>query len=293
LREIGKILAYAGAVVFFGALLAPPLYWAGRWAASFIPFLEGMPFSRFFDRAVLIVALALLWPFLRWIGVRRWTELEIEPNPRGVRDLALGAALSITGLWIVAGSAWAAGSFRLKSVHLDNVGLALLTGIFVALIEETFFRGALFGVLRRTLSWQRALAFLSVFFAVLHFIKPHKSARKLDDIGWLSGFEILPYSFYRFANPKLLLLGLVTLVIFGWILGYVVVRTRSLWMAMGLHGGWVFALRSFDSATKRVGPGSVWLGSDLTIGVIPVVLLLGTLGGLWYLLRDRRAGGVP
>jgi membrane protease YdiL (CAAX protease family) len=287
-REIGKILAYAAAVVLLGCLFAPPLYWAGRWAESFIPALEGIRFSRYFNRAVLIVALLLLWPFLRWIGVRRWTELELEPNPRRFRDLGVGAALAVSGLWAVAGAAAALGAFRVKSPSAADLLLALATGVAVALIEETFFRGALFGVLRKSLSWPRALAFLSVFFAILHFIKPHRAARKLEDISWLSGFEILPYAFYRFREPELVLLGLVTLVIFGWILGYAVVRTRSLYLAMGLHGGWVFALKSFDSMSRRVGKGSLWLGSDLTIGVIPVVLLLGSLGVLWYVLRDRR-----
>jgi uncharacterized protein len=287
LREIGKILAYAAAVIVLGALAAPLLYWGGRAAADVIPELGRVPFARYFNRAIMIVAVALLWPFLRWIGVRRWTELELEANPHRWRDLGIGAGLATVGLWSVALVAAGFGLFTLHAPAPAKVLGSLATGVAVALFEETFFRGALFGVLRRNLTWQRALAFLSVLFAILHFIKPHRAAREVTDVGWLSGFDMLPYAFWRFSQPELVLFGFVTLVIFGWILGWVVVRTRSLYMSIGLHGGWVFALRSFDDVSRRAADGGIWLGSDMTTGVVPVALLIATGLLLARLLRAR------
>ena len=275
-----------------GALLAPPLYWAGMALAraEWVPQLAAFPFARYFNRAVLVVALAGLWPFLRWLGVRRLTDLGLRPNPRRWRDLGTGVAVAVVGLGSAAALLLLTGAATLDAeVSLGRVAGALLTGAVVALIEETFFRGALFGALRRELAWPVALGFLSLLFGVVHFIKPDRAARQITDVGWLSGFEVLPHAFTRFAEPRLVALGLVTLVIFGWILGWVVVRTESLAMSIGLHGGWVFALRAFRVTTERVGAPGMWLGKNLRTGLAPVLLLLVSAAVLWWLLRRRRS----
>lgn len=297
MKAIAKVLAYSVAVIVLASVLAPPLYWAGRWAVEtdLIPQLRRVPFARYFNRAVLVAALALLWPFLRWFGLTRWQGLGLEPNPRRWRDLAWGAAIGTVGLWGLAALTVASGAVTWKTAWpWPKVGGALATAVAVAALEEAFFRGALFGVLRRSLSWPKALAFLSVFFGILHFIKPHPAARAVTDVDWLTGFKILPYAFHRFTNPTLLAVGLVTLILVGWTLGYTVVRTRSLFLAMGLHGGWVFAVRAFRFVTDRHAPTSVWLGGDLTTGVVPIVLVLLTLGGVHVLLnlRERRVSAL-
>ena len=295
MREIGKIVAYSLAVVIGGALLAPPLWWLGQWliASGWVPALSPFGFSKYFNRAVLLVALALLWPFARWLGLRHWQDLSLQPNPRRFLDLALGFGVGALGLGLAGLCLLLCEQVTYSAWRWDKVSGALLTGAVVAAIEEIFFRGALFGVLRRRLDWRWALAFLSVFFAVLHFIKPDRRVGPITDVTWLSGFALLPHSFWQFANPALVLAGWSTLVVVGWVLGYTVVRTCSLYMAIGLHAGWVFALRSFTSITKRKAPASIWAGRDLTRGLLPLGLLLLTWGFVaWYLRRREAAANV-
>ncbi|MEL6546029.1 MAG: CPBP family intramembrane glutamic endopeptidase, partial [Myxococcota bacterium] len=201
MRTIGKIVAYLGVVLIGGALLAPPLYWAtqsgieGGWLPRS---LAKFDFTKYFNRSTLIVAIAGLYPFLRWVGARRVADLEIEPNPRRFRDLGAGVAIGVVGLWIVAALLLASGQVVFRDPFpAHRFFEALGTAVAVSIIEEVFFRGALFGALRREMSWQRALAFLAPFFAIVHFLKPNPRAGKIADPGWLSGFELIPHAFWQ------------------------------------------------------------------------------------------------
>src|SRR5687767_14520673 len=81
-RSHFQILAFLAAVLLAGALLAPPLYWVGKWLAHIIvsfkqtetPVLGWIgrklsthQFDSYYNRAFLISALGLLWPFLKWM----------------------------------------------------------------------------------------------------------------------------------------------------------------------------------------------------------------------------------
>lgn len=290
LKPIAKILAYVGVVVCGGALLAPPLYWLGQWVvrADVLPALRPFGFEKYFNRAILLWALAGLWPFMRALGLRRWGDLRLQPNPRRWRHLLGGALLAVGGFALVAAALLGTHHLEVRgSPTAVDVGAALLTAGFVAVVEETLFRGALLGVLRRSLPWVHALFFLSVFFAVLHFIKPDPAHQRITDVGWGSGFALLPHVFWQFGEPRLVLGTLVTLVAMGWTLGYTVVRTGSLYLAIGMHAGWVFGLKVLASCTNRLGSPSIWVGDDLRSGLVPTSLMLVTFATVFFLLRDR------
>lgn len=262
-----------------GALLAPPLYWLGRWLVDTdtIPQLAQFPFHRYFNRAVMLVTLALLWPFLRWIGIRRWTDLGLAPNPKRWRHLATGIVTGLVGLWLVALMVLLTDRAELRAQWpwLKILGAAG-TATIVPIIEETFFQGALLGALRRHLTWQKALLFLALVFATVHFLKPHPQVRDMQAVTWLSGFALVPGAFWQFGEPQLLVGQWTTLFLVGLVLAYTVVRTRSLYMAAGLHAGWVFALRSFYFASRRLAEPDWWFGRELITGLAPIALVLAT-----------------
>lgn len=291
MKVITKIVAYLAVVLVGGALLAPPLYWLARAGVEvmFLPnWLSKFDFTKYFNRATLIVAIALLVPFVRWVGVRRVTDLEIEPNPRRAHDLAAGFAIGLIGLWVVA--AWMLGTGMARfhePFRWHRLPEAMATAVAASIIEEIFFRGALLGALRREMSWQKALAFLSPFFAIVHFLKPNPNAARIEVPTWLSGFELVPHAFWQFSEPVLVLKGFLTLVSVGAILGYTVIKTRSLYLAIGLHMGWVFALRSFKLTTVREAPETIWFGRELTQGLAALVLVCASFGAAMVYLRHR------
>jgi len=61
LKDAARLLGYFAATILLGALLAPPLFWAGQWLAghSVFPALAKFDFETFFHRALLLAAVAL------------------------------------------------------------------------------------------------------------------------------------------------------------------------------------------------------------------------------------------
>ncbi len=290
MRELIKICIFAVAVLLLGCALAPPIYWLGHsdFANSIYSGFSEYAFHRYFNRAVLVAAAILLWPLLRAIGVRSFADAGLLRNPRRWRDLALGFTIASLGLWAMAAVIVGMDRADIRvRIAFDALPGAMLSAVVVALIEEGLFRGALFGALRRSMPWRRALVALSVVFAGLHFLKPPRGVR-FDEVGFGSGFVLLPKLFWQYGEPRLLIGGFLTLFLVSLVLGYTVIRTRSLFAALGLHAGWVFALKGFGIFARIKGPPDLWLGRDLLTGVAPVLVV--SLSGLLLVLFLRKRG---
>ena len=289
-----KILAYFLGTLFLGALLAPPLCWAGHAFGARVQaahWLQDTDFQRYFDRAMFLAALLLLWPTVRSLKIARWRDLGLRPDPRPAWHVLLGFVAAGGMLWLMGFGLWSQGVYdpRLPTPW-SGIGSILLTAGVVAVIEECFFRGALLGLVLRGARPVPGLVFISALFAVLHFLKPQENVIARGEVGWLSGFVLLPHSFWQFGEPLLLLGGFTTLFCVGLILGGARLATGSLWLSIGLHVGWIFGLRSFARFSRHPTPPSIWFGETLLVGLgsVAVVLLTGLL--VW--LAIRREHGV-
>jgi membrane protease YdiL (CAAX protease family) len=286
LREIVNIVAYFLGVVLLGALIAPPLYWAGQAAAQggLLSPLAGVEFQKFFNRAMLIAAVALLWPTIRVLRIWGWKELGLQRDARAWQHAIAGASIAVICVATMAVVYVAFDVYRWKErLPWERMPQLLLSAVVVAFLEEALFRGAIFGLFRRTLRPFVALFLVSLVFAAVHFLKPDESIR-ITEVGWLSGFALLPHVFHQFSEPMTLLAQFTTIFVLGWVLGYATLRTRSLWMAIGLHAGVVFVKMTFSKFTKRQHEFLPWIGSELQIGLVPVAVL--ALCGLcvWFWL---------
>jgi membrane protease YdiL (CAAX protease family) len=296
LKEIRKILLFLLGSAALGALLAPWLYWGGQavFARTGWAFLEGADFPKYFDRAVLIAALLLLWPTIRSLRIRSRAELGIERDPRGWRHLAIGFSVAFLCMAAFGFLLLQLGVYRLKSspdgLPWNALGKIALTAITVGVLEEWLFRGVILGFFRRALlNWQAVIC-TSVLFSIVHFLKPPSG--ELTQVDWLTGFRVLPSCFSKFAEPMLLLGGFTTLFAVGWVLGWSVLRTRGLWLAIGLHAGWVFGKAGFSKLTKRSIKDTLpWLGEDMIVGLgaLAVVSLTGLLVLAVLSYVDRRS----
>ncbi|MDD5350358.1 MAG: CPBP family intramembrane metalloprotease [Chthoniobacteraceae bacterium] len=291
LKSLGKIIFYLLATVVLGALLAPPLYWGGQWLAGhgIFPALAETPFRRFFHRSLLVAALALLWPVARWLRVPGVRALGLEPNPRRGADLGIGFAASFCMMAALAAVMLALHVVKLESDIKPGVFLgAISAAIGASIVEEWLFRGAILGLLARSLPRYVALFFTSALFSILHFLMPDTADPQM--VGWLSGFALIPGAFAQFREPWLVLGGFTTLFCVGWVLGWSRLKTRSLWMPFGLHAGWVFGLKTFSGTTDRIMKlkySMPWFGDSLYVGIGSVlgVLLTGLI--VWIALRRR------
>jgi membrane protease YdiL (CAAX protease family) len=282
LKDAVRFLIYLALSVLLGAVIAPPLFWAAQGLAAYNLFrvLAGFDFETFFHRALLIALLALLWPLVRSISIRSWRDLALEPNRRWLRHILAGFLLAAIPLLCCGLLLLVLGVFSLRS-SIDWIDFAQLAGatIAVPIIEETFFRGLVLGVLLKSGHRYASIIVSSALFAIVHFLKAPE--RTSPVVTWLSGFESIANSFHQFANPMLVGAAFTTLFLLGVILADARVRTRSLWLAIGLHGGWIFARGAFQVVARREVVVLPWLGKNLLVGIVPLALA----GLTWILMR--------
>ena len=290
MKEPAKILAYFAAVIVLGALLAPPLYWAGQALAArgVMTFLADTDFQKFFNRAVLLAALALIWPMAHWLHIGGPRELGLDPNPRWRRHFLAGFGIAALVVAAMAAGYAGFGIYHWKKVlPWGAMPALLLSSVCVALLEEALFRGAIFGLFRRALPPRAALFCVTFIFAAVHFLKPD-DAHTVPQVTWCSGFSLLPSVFHQFGEPMTLLAGFTTIFVLGWVVGAATLRTRSLWLGIGFHAGLVFVKMSFSKFTKRDATLLPWIGGELQIGLVPVAALAlgGVLVWLWLKYVD-------
>lgn len=208
------------------------------------------------------------------------TDLGLVPNTRWVRDVVGGFLVSVVPL-LCCGAlliAFHVFSFR-HSFAFARFGKMLLASITVPFIEEAFFRGIVLGVLLRTGRKYAAIFAVSAIFSVIHFLKAPDQTSAV--VTWASGFSSIAHAFDAMADPMLLASALATLFLIGWILADARVLTRSLWLPIGLHAGWIFASGAFSRLARQQAPALPWIGQNLLVGIIP----LGVAAVTWIIMR--------
>jgi membrane protease YdiL (CAAX protease family) len=290
LKDAARLAAYFIAIVVVGALLAPILFWSAQALATHgvLPFLAKYDFDTFFHRAILIAAVPLLWPLLRVSNVRGLADLGLAPNPHWARDVGAGVLLSVVPLLFCGALLIALHVYSFRHVLIwPRFSKVVLAAVSVPFIEETFFRGIVLGLLLRTGRKLLSVVAVSALFAAVHFLKG--SERESAIVTWTTGFESIGDAFAGFGDPMMVLAAFATLFLIGCILADARVFTRSLWLPIGLHAGWIFASGAFSWLARRQIVVLPWLGKNLLVGIIPLGLAAVTwiLMRLW--LKDDRA----
>ena len=289
MKDAARLAAYFIAIIILGAFLAPLLFWSAQWLAAHgvFSFLAKYDFRTFFHRAVLAAAVLLLWPLLRISHVRGRADLGLIPNPCWIRDLSAGAMLSVIPLLVCAVLVIAIDIYSIRHVLVwSRFGKVLLAAISVPLIEETFFRGIILGVLLRTRRKFMPIIAVSVLFAAVHFLKG--TERATATVTWGSGFESIAETFAGFGDPIMVASAFATLFVIGCILADARVFTHSLWLPIGLHAGWIFASGGFSWLARRQIDALPWVGKNLLVGIVPLCLAAVTwIITRWWLKHDR------
>jgi membrane protease YdiL (CAAX protease family) len=296
-----KIPVYLLVVLAMGGLVAPPIFWLGQAleSAGVTGWLADFPFHRVLSRCVQVTGLVLLWPTLRWIGLRRVSDLGLQPSRMATKDVLAGLLLGIGLVMALAVFYAVSGMFVLRSdPEWSKLGRILLTAVAVSGIEEFVFRGVILGICLWSLRPRGAIAVSAVLFAVLHFIKPARAKLAPAEIEWWTGWSQLLSFPAAWPEPLILFSGVFSLLVAGWILGRAAVATRSLWLPIGLHAGWILAQQS-SQVFLRPAAGEAeatwpWVGPNLVSGAVPtgllplgVLILTGVLVGVYlrYVFR--------
>lgn len=279
MRPVRSLLIYLVVVFAGGALLAPGLYFLAQNAATHFPAFKDLadnPFHRFVNRSLLILAVAGLWPLVRSFQIQSWRDLGLGIPRDMARHLGLGFGIGFASLAIAAIITLLAGARNLNPNltgselwrHLINATSAALV---VSLLEEIVFRGAVFGGLRRAISWKVALTISSFIYALVHFFSRPAPP---SEIGWTTGFIILGQMLSGFTQLQSLFPALINLTLAGLILGLAFQTTGNLYLSIGLHAGWIFWLKSFGALTVTNQMKPFWGTSKLIDGWAASIILI-------------------
>lgn len=203
------LTAIAGLVIFL-----PYSLLTGRTVLSGLPFLaisEGIEFLTILLSIILV---------RHYIDKRSFVNLGLQIDKKTVLDILTGIGITFIMMGLIFFSEWRLGwisivSFAWNVEPVQNVialvVLFFLVFILVAWNEELMSRGYHLQTIASGLNLFWGLVISSVLFGALHL-----------------------------ANPNATWVGAVGIFFAGLFLGYAYIRTKNLWLSMGLHLGWNF-----------------------------------------------------
>ena len=307
--EVFKVTIYLVATMVLGALLAPPLFLSCKWLVAqgaleggaldgLNDALQRSKFSRYFNRAMLLAAILMIYPTVRWVRAglsetsRSQVDVSLKKNPYRWPQLVTGFFLALIPLLLIGALYVKMGYYRALSAEDFEwsrvITNALSAAVGAAVLEELFFRWGLMGLILRAARPFKALLFVTFVYTLVHFLKPPPDLQMPAVVTWSSGFWLVGQILVQFGNPIFIMAEFATLFTVGWILGYVRLKTRSLWMGIGLHAGWIFGIKVYSPITRKkmaLADMLPWAGQDLKTGIIPMVVVLLTGIVVWLVLR--------
>jgi len=279
-----------------GALLAVPVMQAG-WV-DYEP-------QRVMGRLAQVFILLGLWPFLRLLGLNDRVALGfgLARRPFLLR-VGLGWLLGVS---ILAALMWALLGLGVRVPDLPDAGLAaivaeqavaaLIGGLLIGLLEELFFRGALFSAVRRRGTLTEAVVWSALLYALVHLLKPHElpPGVAFDWDGARLMFAQVFSGLFQWEHLD----TLAALFMAGVFLALVRERTGHIGWCIGLHAGWVFVIQVSRRVTDGDDTAALAFLTGSYDGVIGwlAVLWLALLSWLYWRLALRpapwglRAGG--
>ena len=265
MKSYQRLLIFVLLVLALTALISP-------WAAISWDLISGanaaapedrIPFSRIFNRFFMVSGVLLFFAYRPLLKIESPSQLGLMPRTRAAHDVANGLALAL-GSMVALGLIMSLAEvyqpfFRLSlSATLDQSVKAVLTGFTVGLLEEVFFRGIIFrGLLE---DWKPLPAFLvaNLFYSALHFVKPGERYF-LTGVEPLAGFRHLFSTFAPFFELSEIAPGLIGLLLIGIVLSYAFARTGTLYLSIGLHAGWVIAIKTIRVFGDYLAENLGWL----------------------------------
>lgn len=224
--------------------------------------LKPFTYSKILSRTTTIILfLALIW-FRKKIDRMSIVSLGLTRFYQRKRELFLGFIAGVLSLSLVVGtkviygvSTWSPKEFFLSDWLLSFY--FLLSVFYIAFVEELFFRGYLLQSFVKEWGEKKAAILTSIFFSLTHFIRP-------------------------IHDPFLLVPEMIGLFLVGYALSYAFIYTRSLYLPIGIHAGWVYVVKMQSSFVAPVPHDLHWLfgGERLVTGVVAWMFMFLFLYGL-------------
>lgn len=308
--DVWKVWFYAAASVALGAWSSPLFYNAGKALAevsagkttnNLLKKLAGIcreaDFQDFYRAAILLVAAALFFPWMEWLHARRgdpppaggpWKVRlpdgarnspqgqPLRSYPRGLWHVCAGFLL-MAGLLLPMGVALVPSGFvtlRSPAEGMAVLAVKTLAGVMVwAALMEVFFRGIAMGVFLRAMRPATAIGMSAAFFALALSAIPAPGVTVADPDSWGAGLELLKRVTASFADWRYVIGDFAPLLALGSVLAYARWRTKSLWLPIGLHAGWLFS-KNMLAALSDSTFSLLTVGGLFQQGLIPLAAVV-------------------
>jgi membrane protease YdiL (CAAX protease family) len=283
MRILGLFLLLLAASLLLSALANYPLHLV----------LEGITDTephKLINNTAKLLAIPGFLLLMKWLGMLSKSSLGYGlPRPPFLREMMKGWLAGTAILLALSTALLLLGARTFKPIPeefwtlLLKTGLAgLIGGILVGFIEETFFRGGMYGAMRRNNRVITAALLTSLFYAAMHFIKQQPLAAA-EPYVWYSGLQILSTAFIQLAEWTTFD-SFLALFVVGLFLALLRERSGNIAYCIGMHAGWIFVIRLMRKFT-RVDHSSEFSGLvghyDGITGYLAVVWL-GLLILLYY-----------
>jgi uncharacterized protein len=253
------------------------------------------PFHRIGER---IGMLGLLVGFLlvaRRLGLADRASLGYgAPRPEFLREWGVGLVLGVVTMLGVIGLMVALGllEWRVDAKFTAKViGSGLLSGVAVALIEETFIRGAMFTAIQRESGTRMAIILTSILYAASHFFG--KVRIPADQVTAWGGVDLLTSSLREFAHPLVIADAFLCLAAVGAVLAIVRAKTGNIAATLGLHAGWVWVMLVEHEVAHPAEASPLRFLLSQHDGFVGWLVLAWTMPmgvGLWWFYARRHTG---
>lgn len=246
MRSFALFVALLAGSLIVAAVFTYPAWWL-------VSLISVEPVHRVMHRIAMLIALVGLVMLTRRLGLSNKEAMGYGmPRRRFLMQLVIGFVCGIGLMLPLTGLLLGLDVRELKpgfdGQWLPLIAGGLVTGLTVAFIEETFFRGILFTAVWRTSGAAAAVIAPSLLYASLHFLGG-KLRVPAEEVSWIHGFEVLSKLFERYAQPLTFVDSFIALAILGVLLAAVRLRTGAIAACIGLHAAGVAFIAVLRQAT--------------------------------------------
>lgn len=256
------------------------------------------PFHRIGERLGMLALLLGFVALARRLGLADRASLGYGlPRRAFLRELLVGLLVGVaTMLAVVAAMSalglldWTQAAALGPVALLQLLGARLLSGLAVALIEETFLRGAMYTAIERESGARAAVLLTALLYAATHFFG--KVRIPPEQVTPYSGLALLGESLQAFAHPAGIADAFLALMAVGVVLALVRRATGNIAACLGLHAGWVWVMLVVHelAAPRRVAPlGFLISRFDGFVGWLVLAWTLALAVPVWRFFQRRAA----
>jgi membrane protease YdiL (CAAX protease family) len=236
--------------------------------AKSVDYKDGMyDFGKVMRRILMLVTLIVFVFFGRSLKIATLISSAIRLRPGFFRQFLFGflmAGISLLiyyslailfGAWIIHADYNSAGIIVSKIIEY------VLLGCLIGFIEEAFFRGFVLQSFMESMSLPVAVCACSLMYSLLHFFRAdvHVATGFQAFVGFTTIIQFFKPLVFQFIRH---LPSIVGLFLVGAVLSYAFIQTKSLYLSIGLHSGWVFMMKADGLFLDRIRGMREWFFGD-------------------------------